>query len=323
MLVRVELDDGTDGWGECGALARPTYTAEHLDGAWDVLRRELVPAALAGRPSGVVGHPMAAAALADAQLDAELRAGGERLATRLGATASSVPTTTVIGVESGDLDALLARVEAAPGGVKVKVAPGWLIEPLRAVRRAWPERWVAADANGSLDPDDHTALAELDELDLAYVEQPVPGLAGSADVAARLATPVCLDEAVASLDDAVAAHRLGALGALNVKPARLGGVEAAAAVVGWTVDAGIPAFVGGMLETGVGRAAAVAVAALPGCTLPTDLGPSDRYWDDDLTEPLVLDDAGRLVVPIGAGSGAVPRPTRLVGATVAMEVLGG
>lgn len=318
VLVRVTLEDGTVGWGECAALSRPTYTAEYTAGAWAVLRDELVPAALAGRPSEVVGHPMATAALADAVVDADLRRRGVSLASALGAATGRVPTTTVIGL-AATVDEVVGRVAASSGGVKLKIRPGCDVEPLRAVRSTWPDRWLAADANGTYDTDqddDHRRLRAVDQLGLAYLEQPTASVVGAAALSRSLGTPICLDETVQSLDDARTAFALSAASVLNVKPGRVGGAQAAAALVALAGDEGVGAFVGGMLETGVGRATAAAVAALPWCTLPTDLGPSARYVQPDLTDPVEVDDTGRLILPTGPGIGVAPDPDRLAAATL-------
>jgi O-succinylbenzoate synthase len=320
VVVRVELADGTAGWGECAALERPTYSPETTDGAWALLRDELAPAALAGRPDGIAGHPMAHAALADATFDAVLRSTGTGLAEALGATRTAVPSVRVIGMAES-VDALLAAVEAAPAGVKLKVAPGWDLEPLRAVRRALPDRWLAADANARYGVDDLAGLAAIDDLGLAYLEQPVPGLAAAADGATRLATPVVLDEPIGGTDTVRAALALGGLGGLNVKPGKAGGIRAAAEVIALARQEGVDAFVGGMLETGVGRAGALALAALDGCTLPTDLGPSDWYFDHDVAGPVLAGDGGTVLVPSGAGTGVVPDAERLDDATVERVVL--
>ena len=322
VLVRVTLPDGTDGWGECAALDRPTYSSETTDGAWALLRDELVPAVLAGREAAIVGHPMATAALADARLDAELRMSGASMASALGATRTSVAATRVLGI-GPSVDDLLARVAAAPAGVKLKIAPGWDLEPLRAVRAAFPDVWLAADANGGYGVDDLPDLAAVDELDLTYLEQPLPGLTGAADAARVLSTPVVLDEPIGDVDTVRGAIALGGLGGFNLKPGKGGGLRATARAIAVAADEGIDVFVGGMLETGVGRAGAVALAALDACTWPTDLGPSDWYFPTDLTEPIVAGDDGRLAVPRGPGIGVVPDAARLDAATVDRLVLSG
>jgi len=315
------------GWGECSTLSRPTYTGEWTEAAWSVLRDSLVPAALASRASDVVGHPMATASVSTAVLDADLRSSSRNLAASLGAEPGrSVPSTAVVGIQP-TVDDLLGRVEAdlAAGhrSVKCKIRPGWDIEPLGAVRSAWPDLGLAADANGAYERSDLDHLVSLDRLGLLYLEQPFAAdeLLPSAELVRSSATPVALDESVTSVATVDVVVALGAAGVLSIKPARLGGIHPAARVVALAVERGLGAFVGGMLETGVGRAAALAVAALPGCGLPTDLGPSSRYFTLDLTGAFCLDALGALTVPGGAGIGVTPDADRLDAATVDHIVL--
>jgi o-succinylbenzoate synthase len=315
-IVRVDLDDGTVGWGECVALARPTYSAEYADGAFRVLHDFLVPDLLAGVPGSVVGQPMATAALEGAVIDARLRAAGRSLASALGAVRRSVPVATVVG-RTESIDALVAHVdglvEQPNPSVSLKIAPGWDVEPVAALRSTWPDLELAADANGAYRSDDLDALMALDAMGLHHLEQPLPAddLVGLAEVRAALDTPIALDESIASLGELEAAIRLGSLDAVNVKPARVGGLVPTLDIVGRAAGQGLPVFCGGMLETGVGRAYALAVAALDEMVWPTHLGPSDRYFDDDLTAPIGLDDAGHLTVPPGPGIGVSPDPDRL------------
>ncbi|MFN8017898.1 MAG: enolase C-terminal domain-like protein [Acidimicrobiales bacterium] len=329
ILVRVELADGTEGWGECSTLAAPTYTAEHTEGAWAVLRDLLVPAALEGRPSGVVGHPMAAAGLSTAVADAQLRRDGRALVDELATIgvrepdapgpAAALPVCAVVSRTDGP-DGLVAdvadRLEGRVAMVKLKLTPSE--EDLAAaavVRATWPDLALAVDFNGTADL---AALRRLAPLELAYVEQPAPAdeLVRSAHLAASVDVPIALDESVTSPGTLDAAVALGAGRIVNVKPARCGGVREAAALVARAKVAGMKVFVGGMVESGVGRAAALAVAAQPGCTLPTDLGPSLAYVDVDVTEPLRTDDLGRIEVPDGPGIGRTPIPEHLASVTV-------
>jgi O-succinylbenzoate synthase len=327
VLVRVELDDGTGGWGECSALTHPTYTGEYTAGAWAALRNELVPRFFAGRPWGVVGHPMASAALLTAEADADLRRIDRRLADQLGLMHRCEPRREVVSravVGRGEtVDQVVAqvasRIEEGHRAVKLKIAPRRLdLDALMAVRATWPDMDLAADANGSLSAGDRDVLGRIDALGLSYLEQPVhhDDLDGAADLAKRLGTPIALDESITSEAAARTAIRFGAAAILNVKPARVGGPVEASRIVQTATDLGIPAFVGGMLETGIGRAAALAVAALPGCVLPSDLGPSGQYFATDLTEPFLLSPDGTLSVPTGAGIGVEPDQARLDAATV-------
>lgn len=327
VLVRVELADGTSGWGECSALARPTYTAEYTAGAWRMLIDELVPDLLAGGASTVIGHPMAGAALEGALLDARLRQRGARLVEHLGRRhgppQDRVRTTAVVG-RGDSVDATVAavqgHVDAGVAMVKLKVTPRPQdLDTVAAVRATWPELAVAADGNASLDA---RSLSILDGCDLAYIEQPhaADDLLGSAASAKRLGTPVALDESITSLASLEVAVALGAGSVINVKPARLGGVEASAELARAAAEAGCGVFVGGMLESGIGRAAALAVAALPACTLPTDLGPSERVLVDDVCEPIIIDGDGAVVLPMGAGIGVSPRSDRLDACTTDVVV---
>jgi len=326
ILVRVADSAGLAGWGECPALTRPTYTGEWHRGAWQVLTEELAPDALADRPSPVRGHPMATGALATARLDLDLRGAGRSLAAAIDARRTTVDTTAVLGLASS-IDQVVDRVAALVGAgqrsVKLKIERGWDLEPLRAVRSTWPDLGLAADANGSYTLDDLNRLRALADVGLLYLEQPLPpdDLLGHARLAGRIAVPVALDESATSPGAVAAALALGPIGAVNIKPARLGGVDPSVEVHDLVVAAGVAAFVGGMLELGIGRAAALAVAALPGCTLPTDLGPSDRYVADDVTAPFVLGPGAVLSVPDGPGIGVDPRPDRLAEITVDHVVL--
>lgn len=322
VLVRVLLDDGSEGWGECSALSRPTYTAEHVEGAWLVLARELLPALLDGRPAGVVRHPMAATAVEVAVADAQLRSAGVPLADALGrgsGVAAALPTAAVVGL-GATTEELLAMVERHLDDgaelVKLKMTPAVAhLAAATAVRSCWPDVALAVDFNQTADAD---ALRALDRTDLVYVEQPAPAddLVASARLATATGVPVALDESVVGLGSFAAAVALGAGSVLNLKPARVGGLGVTMALLDAAAEAGWDVFVGGMLETGVGRAAAAAVAAQPGFAFPTDLGPSSRYFAPDITEPLVVDHDGHLVVPTGPGIGRSPDPARLRAVTV-------
>ncbi len=213
VAVRVVGTDGSEGFGECAALAAPTYSEEYAAGAWDVLRHHLVPRLLApgppaagqptgsasGPPSGepagtpaapwlaaaravqqllapVRGHAMAKAALELAVVDAVLRRQGLSLAEALGVTATTVEAGAVVGFHD-DEASLLAEVEelAAAGyrRVKVKIGPGWDRRPLAALREAFPTLGLQADANGAYRRADRGLLQRLDDLQLLCLEQPL------------------------------------------------------------------------------------------------------------------------------------------------------
>jgi O-succinylbenzoate synthase len=183
------------------------------------------------------------------------------------------------------------------------------VAAVAAVRAAWPDAWLAVDWNGSAEAG---ALTEVDALGVAYHEQPAPAddLVASARWAAMLDAPVALDESIDGTGSLEAAIALGAGRLVNLKAARVGGLGVALAIVARLRELGLGWFVGGMVESGVGRAAALALAALEGdgTVLPTDLGPSSQYLDRDVTDPVWADGSGRLVVPTGAGIGVDVHP---------------
>jgi O-succinylbenzoate synthase len=308
-----------EGWAECVTEPEPTYAPEFTDGALLVLRDHLLPRAGAGPTGdalalgahldGVRGHPMARAALELAVLDAQLRASDRSLASWLGATATSVAVGAALGLHE-QVDDLLAEADGALAAgairLRVKIGPGRAAEHLRALRTHVGDQVVLqADANGSFAEDD-PELDRLDGVGLACLEQPLgpADLLGHARLAARLDTPICLDEPLTSLEAVEAAVALGACEVVCLKPARVGGWIAARAVHDRCAELGVPVWVGGMLETGVGRAANLAVAGLPHLSLPPDLDPRGRYHPD-LADPRLPVD-GAVALPSGPGTGAEP-----------------
>jgi o-succinylbenzoate synthase len=333
LLVRVATADA-EGWGECVAAAEPRYSSEYADGAADVLRRFLLPAvaelpdlrpeAVAPALGFVKGHRMAKAALELAVLDAWLRARGIPLAGYLGATRDRVPAGVSVGIMASLpelLDAVAGYLEAGYRRIKLKIEPGWDLEPVRAVRdRFGEELALQVDANAAYTLADADRLAGLDPFGLLLVEQPLAeeDLLGHAELQRRLRTPICLDESITSAKAAADAVALGACRIVNVKAGRVGGYLEARRLHDLCLSRGVPLWCGGMLETGIGRAANVALAALPGFTLPGDTSASDRYFRLDLTAPFVLQD-GHLAVPDGPGIGVEPLPEALAELTTAVE----
>jgi o-succinylbenzoate synthase len=326
LLVHVVTDDA-EGWGECVTPAAPVYSEEYTDGAADVLERHLVPGLLAGgaavtatevgsRLAGIKGHRMAKAALEVAVLDAQLRAADLPLARHLGATTDRVPAGVSVGIPDGGaselLDLVAGYLEEGYLRIKAKVARGHDVTPMAALRaRFGDELALQVDANAGYDPDvedDVAALDGLDELGLVQLEQPFAAdrLRDHARHAARWRTPVCLDESILDAVRARDAIDLGACRIVNIKPGRVGGLLESVRIHDTCQGLGVPVWCGGMLETGIGRAANVALAALPNFRLPGDTSASARYFAEDLTEPFVLED-GHVAVPTGPGLGRTPR----------------
>ncbi|MEX0953508.1 MAG: o-succinylbenzoate synthase [Nitriliruptoraceae bacterium] len=332
LLVHVVATE-SDGWGECAAPTAPVYSDEFVEGAALVLRDHLIPASLVDRRvtadraeraiAHLHGHRMARTALLAAVVDAQLVASETSLAAHLGATRDRVPAGVSVGIPEGGTRQLVEHVagylEDGYVRIKAKIEPGVDVEPMRALRDTFgPGLSLQVDANGAYDADepDHLAvLQQLDQLGLMMIEQPYgpDRIRDHARLAATLDTPVCLDESIVDTVGARDAIEAGACGIVNVKVGRVGGLREAVAIRDVCASLGVPVWCGGMLETGVGRAVNVALAALDGFDLPGDVSASDRYFAQDLTEPFELVD-GYVTVPRVPGIGRRPLDDMLAGA---------
>ena len=317
LLVRAQTENGTEGWGECVAFSAPVYSPEYVQGCREVIERFFAPAILgrgeiraeevSGLLEGFLGHQMAKATIETALLDAQLKENGQSFGSYFGATRSEVDCGVSVGIASS-IDRLLEEVSlyVAEGyrRIKLKIEPGWDVDPVAAVRSAWPMIPLQVDANQAYALSDTEHLVRLDRFDLLLIEQPLNehDLLGHAELAKRMQTPVCLDETITSLADARQAVALGAAEIINIKPGRVGGYLESVRIHDFCKESGIPVWCGGMFETGIGRAANVALAALPGFILPGDTSGSSRYFHRDVTQPFVLE-GGRFKVPQGPGIG--------------------
>ncbi|GIH22656.1 o-succinylbenzoate synthase [Acrocarpospora phusangensis] len=339
LLLKAVTDDA-EGWGECVALADPLYSAEYVESQADVLRRHLLPklaspegraaiarsgaVAVAGLLHPFKGHRMAKAAMEMAILDAELRALGRSFARELGAVADRVPSGVSVGIHDSVpelLSVVGGYLDEGYVRIKLKIEPGWDVVPVAAVReRFGGDVLLQVDANTAYTLRDARHLAKLDEFDLLLIEQPLEeeDILGHAELAKQMATPICLDESIVSAQTAAAAITLGACQIINIKPGRVGGYLEARKIHDLAVATRVPVWCGGMLETGIGRAANLALAALPGFTLPGDVSASGRFYRTDVTEPIVMDD-GHIAVPTGPGLGVTPIPELLDRFTTATE----
>lgn len=326
LLVRVEMTEAdspsgdiVEGWGECVALAEPTYSPEYVDGAEHVIVNHLLSRLFAAGPieaadiapilAKVHGHPMAKGAIEMAVLDAQLRATQQSFASFLNAPATRIPSGVSIGIHE-TTDDLLATVQGYLDDgyvrIKLKIEPGTDIEQVAAVRDLiGPDTPLQVDANTAYRRTDGAHLRQLDDYDLLLIEQPLPeeDIIGHARLADEVITPICLDESLLSAAGTADAIELGACEIANIKPGRVGGYLEAVRIHDLCVAKGIPVWCGGMLETGIGRAANAALAALPGFTLPGDISASTRFYAQDIvTAPITIED-GQVTVPTIPGLG--------------------
>jgi o-succinylbenzoate synthase len=335
--LRADIDDQSwIGWGECTALAAPLYSSEYLDGSAEVIRRYLLPmlaekndltaerVADCLRP--IRGHRMAKAAVEMAVLDIQLRSQGISFAAYLGVERDLVPSGVSVGIhESIDdlISAVAGYLEAGYMRIKLKIRPGQDIEPVRAIRSAFgDDLTLQVDANAAYTLGDAAHLKRLDAFGLVMIEQPLgeEDLRQHAVLARHIATPICLDESIVSAQAAADAIALGAAAVINIKAGRVGGYLEARRIHDLARATGAGVWCGGMLETGLGRAANVALAALPGFNLIGDISASDRFYAEDITVPMQLED-GHVRVPNGPGFGVEPIKERIEEVTRRVDVV--
>ena len=318
VLVRLE-GEGLEGWGEIVAGEQPLYSYETVGTAVHVIREYFAPALLraplkglsdlAQRLGAFRGHPMARAGLELAFVDLVARARGESIAAVLGGVQERIPAGVSLGIQ-GRISELLERIERYVGlgyrRIKVKIKPEWDLKVVEEVRRRHPAIPLSVDANAAYTLSDREHLRKLDQFGLLMIEQPLEhdDLVDHAQLQRELATDICLDESISGARATRQAHELGSCRVINVKVGRVGGYAETLAIHDLCRSRGIPLWCGGMLESGVGRAHNIALASLPGFTMPGDISASRRYFARDIIVPEVEVSAdGTVEVPRAIGLG--------------------
>lgn len=338
LLVAVH-GEGLTGWGECAVVAAPGFSYETIETCWHILRDFLVPALLEEEitsPDGAVrafqgvrGHPIAKAGLENAVWDLLAQAQGLSLAALVGGPRARVPVGVSVGLQpslAALLDEVAQFVDEGYGRVKLKIKPGWDVDPVRAVRKRWPDLPLQVDANSAYTLADAATLQALDDFDLLLIEQPLhhDDLVDHARLQAMLRTDISLDESIQSPEHARWALELGSCRNINIKVGRVGGLTAARQIHDLCAQHQVPVWSGGAGETNVGRAINVAMAALPNFRLPSDISASNRYYRQDIAEPgFVLGPDSCLAVPTGPGLGVRVLPERVAAARLRHQVLPG
>lgn len=310
---------GVVGYGECAADKNPGYSYETTSTAWHVLRDCLLPSLMGieldlpadmQKPVGWVrGHRMAKAGLEMALWDVLGKQRNQPLSELLGGVRQKVAVGVSVGIQESP--AVLLKVveeylQRGYGRIKVKIKPGRDVDDVNLLRQAFPDIKLQVDANSAYTLDTASALLPLDELNLLLIEQPLAedDLWDHSKLQPLLKTPICLDESILEVRHARQALEMGAGRIINIKTGRVGGLSEAKAIHDLCLAAGIPVWCGGMLETGVGRAANLAMAALPGFVLPGDISATDRYYSQDIThERFELNSDSTINVPVAAGLG--------------------
>ena len=340
MLVRVESNDGAEGWGECTAGEGPFYSDEWTDSAWVTLEKFLAPLIVASEPAAaaadvfslfrqVRGHRMAKAAIETACWDLEAKSKGLPLWKLLGGTKPEISCGVSIGIQDSVailLEKIQKEVEAGYQRIKIKIKPGWDASVIKAVRQQFPDIGLVGDANSAYTLADAPLFRELDQFNLMMFEQPLAhdDIFDHATLQRQIKTPICLDESIHSAEAAGHAINMGSCGIVNLKLGRVGGHSEAQRVENVCRERGVPVWCGGMLESGIGRAHNIAMSTLAGFTLPGDVSASARYWANDIIEPAVtVSSRGTIQVPTAPGLGFAVNLERIESLTVRRATIKG
>lgn len=334
IIVEVITDAGISGWGEASAAPDPGYTGETAGTAYHILHNwmnGLVLGQTIADPrdaqkliAPIRYHEHAKHGLEGAIWDAFAKANNMRLADLFShylpaghASTNSADVGVSIGLQDTDeeLFAIIdKRLTQGYKRIKLKIKPGQDVNLAQSVRNRYPDIMLMLDANSAYTLEDVDHLKQLDQFNLLMIEQPLAhdDIYEHGKLATHISTPICLDESVKTANDLRLALQVGAIGILNLKPARVGGFAEALKIYEICMENELPVWIGGMLETGIGRAANVAFASLPSITLPCDISATDRYFNPDLTEPpFILNHDSTLTVPDGTGIGIEVERERL------------
>ncbi len=331
FLVEVHNSDGITGYGESVAFSVPWYTEETVGTTEHVMTEFLIPLLLeapmkhpdqvAERFNRIRRNHMAKAALEGAVWDLFAKQNQTSLSHALGGEHKQVEVGVSIGIQPS-LDQLLQviqeKVDQGYRRVKIKIKPGWDVEVVKTVREAFPELPLMVDANSAYTLDQIERIKKLDRFNLLMIEQPLAhdDFLDHSKLQKKIETPICLDESIHSIKDAELAVELGSCKIINIKIGRVGGLTEAKRVHDLCWNHGLPVWCGGMLEAGVGRAHSIALASLPGFTLPGDTAASAHYWERDIIQPEVRVRDGRIDVPTTPGIGFELDPEAISNYTV-------
>lgn len=335
VLIRLRAQ-GLMAWGECTATQHCAYSYETTKTNWHILEDFIIPAVLAAdledisdyrrAISHLTGHPMAKAGMEMALWDLFAQRQGVSLQRLLGGRGDRVRVGVSVGIQPTTeklLEVVEGYLEQGYARIKLKIKPGRDVADTAAVRRRYPDLLLQVDGNSVYCLDDADHLKALDEFDLLLIEQPLAedDIIDHARLQPQLNTPLCLDESILSVTHARWALELGACRIINIKPGRVGGMDEGRRIHDYCLARGVPVWMGGMLETGIGRAANLALASLPGFTLPGDISASARYYAQDLIEePFTLNPDSTLSVPQGVGLGVKVRQDVLKKVTLRKKV---
>ncbi|RIH84120.1 o-succinylbenzoate synthase [Calidithermus terrae] len=322
IIVLTLYGEGLEGYAETVMEHTPHYREETIAGAWALLEELLIPQVLGkdiANPEALWAHvrnfrgnKMTKAALEMAFWDLWCKSLGQPLWKVLGGVREEIPVGISLGIEPS-VEATVEKVgrglEQGYKRIKLKIKPGWDVKMLMAVREAYPEANLTVDANSAYTLNHVATFKAMDAAGLDYIEQPLAfdDIVDHAKLQAAISTSICLDESITSPEDARKALEIGAGRVINLKPARVGGILASRKIHDITESYGLPVWMGGMLEAGIGRAANIHVATLPMFVKPGDTSSASRYWEEDIVEEALEASGGMMAVPQGPGLGVTPK----------------
>jgi len=324
--------DGIVGYGECAADRDPGYSYETSLTAWHILRDFLIPSVLnkdirnipefLKNIQSIRGHPMAKAGLEMVYWDLIGKIENRPIKGLIGGTYEKIKVGVSIGIQETPkqlVDTVNQYLSQGYARIKIKIKPGRDVGDTGAVRKAFPNIMLQVDANSAYTLETAENLLPLDNLDLLLIEQPLSedDLWDHRQIQKQFKTPICLDESITSPRHARQAIEMEACKIINIKPGRVGGISQAIKIhnIAHTFD--IPVWCGGMLETGVGRAANLSLSSLRGFTLPADISATERYYEEDITlQTFHLNQDSTIDVPTGPGLGIEVVPEAIKRATL-------
>jgi len=306
------------GYGESAPMPGPFYNPETLETVTHMLKDFIIPAALKWdledprqvdkHLTGIRGNNFAKAGIETAIWDLWAKMRGQSLSQVMGGVRKRIPSGVALGIFS-DPEKLGDRVEqclqAGYSRVKIKIQPGWDVEPVRYLRQRFGDFPLQVDANAAYTLEDVSVFQALDQYELTMIEQPLgwQDLIDHANLQSKINTALCLDESITSLDAARQAIAIGACRIVNIKIQRVGGLGPALAIHDYCKGKGIPLWCGTMPESGLGQSFGLALASLPGFVYPADVEPTDRFYVEDLVRPALKLKNGAIDVPMGPGVG--------------------
>jgi o-succinylbenzoate synthase len=317
IIVEVKDVDGVSGFGEGVAFSSPWYTEETVETCLHMLADFLIPL-LQKHP---IKHPeeasvlfkairrnnMAKGALEMALWDLYAKRNSETLSKVLGGTQKKIASGVVVATDSTfkALGQIEKYMEEGYQRIKVKINPNQDYSFISEIRRNYPNLPIMADANSAYTLKDIDRIKALDEFDLLMIEQPLghDDIIEHAVLQKEINTPICLDESIVTYEDARKAIEFGSCKVINIKVGRVGGLYEAKRIHDYCYERDIPVWCGGMIEFGISRAHNIALASLPGFSIPGDISASNRFWDEDIITPEVMVEDGFIHVPTDPGIG--------------------